>query len=87
MKYFQKLIGSIVLGPNHLGNFFQGKIWIFVEVIFFDPSEFGVLPKISRCLDFSRKCLAINFTWQNEPYLTKGQTQMYGPKSPSQLKV
>ena len=36
MQDFQKRIG-------HSGNFFLGEIWIFVEIIFFDPSEIGVL--------------------------------------------
>ena len=43
MKYFKKQIGLIVLGPNKSGKICLGKIWIFVEVIFFDPSEIGVL--------------------------------------------
>ena len=43
MQDFQKQIGSVVLGPNHSGKFFLGKIWIFVKVTFFDPSEIGVL--------------------------------------------
>ena len=38
MQDFQKRIGSEVLGPNHSGKIVGGKIWIFVEVIFFDPS-------------------------------------------------
>ena len=42
MQDFQKRIGSVVLGPNHSG-FFLGKIWIFVKVTFFDPSEIVVL--------------------------------------------
>ena len=43
MQDFRKQIGSVILGQNHSGNFFLGEIWIFVEVIFFDPSEIGVL--------------------------------------------
>ena len=40
---FNKLIGSVLLVPNHSENFLLGKIWIFAEGIFLDPSEIGVL--------------------------------------------
>ena len=43
MQDFQKLIGSKVLWPNHSGTIFQGKVWIFVEVTFFNPSEIRIL--------------------------------------------
>ena len=43
MQDFWKRIGSVVLGPNHLRKQILGKIWIFVKVIIFDPSEIGGL--------------------------------------------
>ena len=55
MQDFQKRKDSIVLCPNHLEKQFQGQIWIFVEFIFIDPSEIGVLgltwrqTLLSRC--------------------------------------
>ena len=43
LHVLQKRIGSIVLWPSHSWKNFPGQIWIMVEVIFFDPSEIGVL--------------------------------------------
>ena len=54
MQDFRKWIGSIVLWPNHPGKLLWGRIWIFVEVIFFNPSEIGVLGLTWRVLLLSR---------------------------------
>ena len=54
---FRKQIGSVGLGPNHSGNIFWGKIWIFVEVIFFDPTDRETIP--SQTSDMGKKTVSV----------------------------
>ena len=57
MQDFRKQIGSVGLGPNHSGNIFWGKIWIFVEVIFFDPTDRETIP--SQTSDMGKKTASV----------------------------
>ena len=68
MQEFRKQIVSIVLGSNHSAIFLLVEILIFfVELIFFDPSEIGVLgltwrvTLLSRC---GQKLLVFNICVQ-----------------------
>ena len=54
MQDFWKWISSMVLCQNHSGNFFWGEIWIFVEVIFNDPTKNWVLGLTLRVMLLSR---------------------------------